>query len=61
MTFDIPHMIVTAMVIFLVVWGFDQTSVFENMNKRKKTLAKVGILFVAIFGLNLIWPYGSGG
>lgn len=60
MTFDIPHMIATAIIIFIVVWGFDQTSMFENMEKKKKTLIKVGTLFVAIFIMNLIWPYGSG-
>ena len=60
MTFDIPHMIATAIIIFIVVWGFDQTSMFENMEKKKKTIIKVSTLFVVIFILNLIWPYGSG-
>lgn len=60
MTFDIPHMIATAIIIFVVVWGLDQTTVLDNMSKGRKTLIKIGALFVAIFILNLFWPYGSG-
>ena len=59
MNFDIPHMIVTAIIIFVVVWGLDQTTALDNMSKGKKTLTKVGVLFVAIFVLNLLWPYGT--
>ena len=61
MTFDIPHMIATVLIIFIVVWGFDQTSMFKNMDKKKKTLIQIGTLFVAILILNLFWPYGAGG
>jgi hypothetical protein len=60
MTFDIPHMIATAIVIFAVVWGLDQTTMLDSMPKRRKTLAKFGVLFVAVFLLNLVWPYGAG-
>lgn len=59
MTIDIPHMIVTAIIIFVVVWGLDQTTALDNMSKSKKTLTKFGVLFVAIFVLNLLWPYGT--
>jgi hypothetical protein len=60
MTFDIPHMIATAIIVFVVVWGLDQTTVLDNMSKRRRTLIKFGVLFLAIFVLNLVWPYGSG-
>jgi hypothetical protein len=56
MTFDIAHMIATALIIFVVVWGLDQTTVLDNMPKRRKTLVKFGALFVSIFILNLAWP-----
>ena len=60
MTFDIPHMIATAIIIFVVVWGLNQTSLLENKSKGRKTLATFVVLFVALMILNLIWPYGSG-
>ena len=59
MTFDFPHMIATAVIIFVVVWGLDQTTALDNMSKGRRTLVKFGVLFVAIFILNLVWPYGS--
>ena len=57
---DIPHAIATAAIIFAVLWGLDHTSALGNMSKGKKTLVKFLVLFVAIFILNLVWPYGSG-
>lgn len=59
MNFDIPHMIATAVIIFVVVWGLDQTTALDKMPKRRKILIKFGVLFAAIFILNLVWPYGS--
>jgi hypothetical protein len=60
MTFDFTHMITTAVIIFVVVWGLDQTTMLDNMSKGRRTLIKIGALFVAIFILSLVWPYGSG-
>ena len=58
MTFDIPHMIATAIIIFVVVWGLNQTSLLENKSKGRKTLVTFVVLFVALMILNLVWPYG---
>ena len=60
MTFDIPHMIVTVIILFVVVWGTDQTSILEGMPKRRQALTKIAVLFVALVILNTIWPHGSG-
>lgn len=60
MTFDIPHMIVTAVIIFAVVWGLNQTTLFETASKSKKALITFAVLFVALMILNVLWPYGSG-
>jgi hypothetical protein len=53
-------MIATAVIVFIVIWGLDQTSLLDKMSKRKQTLTKFGVLFVALFVLNLVWPIGSG-
>lgn len=60
MTFDIPHMIATAIIIFAVVWGLNHMAQFEGMPKGRKALVTFAVLFVALFILNLVWPYGSG-
>jgi len=60
MTFDFPHMIVTALIIFAVIWGLDRSAALAKMPKGRKRLIVFGVLFVALFVLNLVWPYGTG-
>lgn len=59
MTFDIPHMIATAVIIFVVVWGLGQMTYFENMSKGRRALISFVVLFVALMILNVVWPYGA--
>ena len=59
MTFDIPHMIATGLIIFAIIWLFDHTTAFENMTKGRKTFFKFFGIFVAILILNILWPYGT--
>lgn len=61
MALDIPHMIATAIIIFVIIWGVNHSSAFEGMTKGKKTLVQFLALFVVLFILNLLWPYGSSG
>lgn len=56
MTFDIPHMIATAVIIFIVVYGVNHQ--FESMPKGKRTGLTFVILFIALMILNIVWPYG---
>ena len=60
MTFDIPHMIATALIIFAVVYPLNHMAQFENMSKGRKFLITFVVLFVLMLILNLVWPYGSG-
>lgn len=60
MTLDIPHMAVTAVLIFIVLWVVGHASPFENMTRGRKTLTQFVLLFIVLFILNLVWPYGSG-
>lgn len=60
MKFDIPHMVATAILIFVVLWVVNQTNLFSNLSKGRKTLVQFVILFIVLFALNLVWPYGSG-
>jgi len=59
MTFDIPHMIVTAVIIGVVVFAINHMAQFETMTKGRKSLITFVVLFIALFILNLVWPYGA--
>ncbi len=59
MTFDIPHMIATGLLVFAVIWFIDHSSAFGGAAKGRKTLFKFIGIFVVIFILNLVWPYGA--
>lgn len=59
MTFDIPHMIATALIIFAVVYPLNHMAQFEGMSKGRKVLITFAVLFVLLFILNAVWPYGS--
>jgi hypothetical protein len=59
LTFDIPYMIATGLVVFAVIAIIDHASPFEDTSKGRKTLFKLIGIFVAIIILNLVWPYGS--
>jgi len=59
MTFDIPHMIATGVILLAVILLFDHTKVFESMTKGRRTFLKLLVVFVLIVILNLVWPYGA--
>lgn len=59
MTFDFPHMIATAVVIFIAIWAVNNLSAFDGMTKGRRALIQAAIIFVVILALNLVWPYGA--
>ena len=60
MPLDIPHIIVTAIILYSVMWGMQHIAPFSEMSKGKRNGIQFIILFVQLFILNIIWPYGSG-
>lgn len=59
-TVDIPHMIARAILILGVILGVNRARMLATMGKGRKTLMQALMLFVVLFILNPIWPYGSG-
>jgi uncharacterized membrane protein YkvI len=60
MTFDIPYMIVSGILILGILYATNHLPQFENMTKSRKALVTFVILFVALVILNLVWrPYGA--
>ncbi|MEO4040829.1 hypothetical protein AAFN47_04380 [Hoeflea sp. CAU 1731] len=60
MTFDIPHLISAAVIIFVELWGLGQMTLYESMSKGRTASVTFVVLFVALMTLNFVWPYGSG-
>ncbi|SEN07228.1 hypothetical protein [Palleronia pelagia] len=60
MVFDIPQMIATGLIVLLILWIVDHTAAFEGASKGRKTLYKFVGMFILLFILGLIWPYGTG-
>jgi hypothetical protein len=60
MSIDLPHMLATGLVIFVVVWAVEHTGMLNGASKLKRALITFASLFVVLFLLNLIWPYGAG-
>lgn len=57
MTIDIPHMILTTIIIFAVIWTLNHLAAVEAMPKKKRALLQFAVLFVALLLLNIAWPY----
>ena len=59
MDLDLPHMIVSAMLILAVVLMAHRTAFYKNASRGKRA-AIVGVaLFLVMFVFNLVWPYGK--
>jgi hypothetical protein len=48
MQFDIPHIIVTAIILFSVIWGMQHISPFPEMTKGKRISRQFIVLFVLL-------------
>lgn len=59
MNLDLPHMILTALLIFVTLVMIRRTSLYQSSSRLKRALVFGGALFVVLLILNLIWPYGE--
>ena len=58
MNIDIPHIIVSVLIIYVVVLLVERTDTYRNASHGKRFLILVLPLFIAVFVLNVVWPYG---
>lgn len=58
-TFDIPHMIATALIVLAVSWIVQHTAAIQGMSRGGRILVTFVLIFIPILILNLVWPYGS--
>ena len=57
MSFNVPHMIVTALLIFGVLMVLERFEGYRTASKGKKFVLMVVPLFVVLLVFNLLWPY----
>jgi hypothetical protein len=60
MVIDLPHVIVTALIIWAVLWLLPRMAAFSALPSGRQRLVQFLVLFVILFILNLAWPYGTG-
>jgi len=53
---DIPHMIVTFLLLLIVTWGVARTAKYREATKGKRILMMAIPIFVVLLILNLVWP-----
>ncbi|WP_172841097.1 hypothetical protein [Rhodovulum sp. P5] len=54
------HALVTGLIVFGVIFGFRAMGWLEGRPKWKQALIVAPAIFIVLFGLNLIWPAGTG-
>ncbi len=59
MNIDIPHALITALLIFLVLISVKKLPAYQKASTGKRTFIAFIALFAVIFVFNLFWPYGS--
>lgn len=59
MEFDLPHMLVTALLILGTFLVLQRVDAYKNGSRGKRAAISFAALFVVLLLLNLIWPYGA--
>ena len=59
MVIDIPHILATAVILFVSLYISEKMG-WREKGSRKFSWELFGLLFVLMLLLNLVWPYGSG-
>ena len=57
MTVNLPHMLATMLVIFIVAFALEKTAVVREASRAKRALITGGAVGLAVLILNLVWPY----
>lgn len=59
MTLDLPHIIVTILLVVGWLRVVDKVPFFAQMGTIRKAVMSAGGIFIAVLLLNLVWPYGA--
>ena len=56
MNIDVPHLLVTMIVIFVVAFAVEHSGLVEDASRGKRALTIGAAVGLAVFVLNLLWP-----
>ena len=56
---DLSHVIVSALVIGAVIFLLHRVEAYETATRGKRSAIAFAVVFVVMFVLNLLWPYGA--
>ncbi len=56
MNIDVPHLLVTMIVIFVVAFAVEHSGLVKDATRGKRALTIGAAVGLAIFVLNLLWP-----
>jgi hypothetical protein len=59
MNIDLPHTIATAVLIFGTLLAIKRMSFYQNGSRLKRSVVFGVAVFIVVFVLDLIWPYGK--
>ncbi len=55
MNIDFPHLVITVVLMFTIVYGLSRVKIVKEASKGKRFLMLAVPLFVVLFIFNLIW------
>ena len=56
MNIDVPHLLVTMIVIFVVAFAVEHSGLVKDASRGKRALTIGAAVGLAVFVLNLLWP-----
>lgn len=59
MNIDVPHLLVTMTVVFVVALALEHSRLVKNASRGKRALTIGAAVGLAVFILNLFWPTTS--
>ena len=59
MNIDVPHLLVTMIVIFVVAFAVEHSGLVKDASRGKRALTIGAAVGLAVFLLNLFWPTTS--
>lgn len=59
MTLDLPHIIVTVLLVIGWLRVVEKVPFLAEMGTIRKAVMRAGGIFIAVLLLNLVWPYGA--
>ncbi len=54
---NVPHIIATGLLVFSLVFAVEHSGLLRDASRAKRAIVTGTVVFLAMFILNLLWPY----